>query len=153
MADDTHGSLTWGLKKSFREYVSGISDRNIALDGVEEATEGSFTFPISDGTSTSEDTTFSAMGTLIVRAHRGMLLVRIQDPHVTLSGSAGSLSAITRPTGERQQLCRLDVKVREAGALILRAELADDGAPLFGDIYPPGTVMDDVTLRLPREKR
>lgn len=91
------GALTWGVKASFRRYITGpIAGGEITLsDGVTQpGGTGPFVWPGGEGT-LDEDGTVSVQyaGTVNFFGHDGALDVTISDPEITLNpGGTGTLS-------------------------------------------------------------
>lgn len=149
------GSLSWGLRKSFRDYITGpIAHGSIAVSGGASSSGGAFTFPQSG--SQKGDGGADYRGTVRFRGHGGLLDLSFADPAVSIeSASSGSLSA--QVGGRRLTVASLDLgaaaKSESGGASVysdVPATLTSQGATLFdyngSSFYPAGTTMDPVTF-------
>lgn len=92
LADTTHsvtgGQLEWGLKDSFRSYITGpIANGEIQTsDGVTTDDDGNFIFPATTGTEVSGDTVeIPFQGTLHFTGHGGILDLTVSDVKIRLT--------------------------------------------------------------------
>lgn len=143
--------LTWGLKRSFRDYVAGIDDgRETAEEGARIEARGFF-FPLAD-----EGEALCFSGRVALSGYNGLLELRIEDPWVERDGEGWVLS-IVDPTSRSLPRQRLPLAVlsepviaddgREGRVLrALDARLAPTGARLFDGVYAPGTPLEQVEL-------
>ncbi|RFU86098.1 hypothetical protein DY218_13250, partial [Streptomyces triticagri] len=155
------GTLDWGLKESFRKYVTGIAGGEItATDGAEQAADnGIFTF--SDGTGTYDtgthavETAFKGKVSFVSKLHG--FDIGITDVKVSTEGTGGAIEADVTLNGETQndialaELDLTDVKPGqgEGGAMTFEdipATLTADGAKAFNGMYEEGTELDPATL-------
>ncbi|MFN8151884.1 MAG: HtaA domain-containing protein [Solirubrobacterales bacterium] len=162
----TGGSATWGVKESFRSYVTGpvamgqISTSNGATvngDGTFNFQPGSGTFDPATG---KADAKFG--GTVLFTGHMGALRLQITDPRVTYQGNAGTLYAdvVSRDFNTAQDvsypnvdLASLDltgitpsVDGSTASVSNIPAKLTANGAEAFADFYSAGEDLDPVSL-------
>lgn len=155
------GTLDWGLKESFRKYVTGIAAGSIeAGDGASQAADnGPFTF--TDGAGTYDttthgtDTAFKGAVRFASKAHG--FDIRISDVKVVTSGTTGHIDADVSLNGTVQndiEFATLDLSaVRPGqgagGAMTFKdipATLTADGAAAFNGMYKEGTALDPATL-------
>ncbi|TBO56345.1 hypothetical protein EYS09_28440 [Streptomyces kasugaensis] len=159
------GTLDWGVKKSFREYVTGPIGGGKAELGGGAATSGAgYRFPKGHG---SVDTGKSALtadfnGSVRFLAHSGALDLKFGNLKVKVNGTKGTLvadvSAKSRASGKvttTQAMPVADLAV-PAGALTpvknvvtldkVPAKLTAAGATAFDNMYPAGQALDPVTL-------
>lgn len=152
------GSLTWGVKASFRSYITGpIAHGSIALSGGAGSVDGVFWFPqsSSDVDASSGTGSVSYRGTVAFSGHSGALAVRLADPVVRVTGpSTGSLSVAT--TSGRVDVATLALgqaarSVGTGGAVTYTgapATLTASGVAVFGGFYAAGTALDPVTFTI-----
>ncbi|MFF4966185.1 HtaA domain-containing protein [Streptomyces sp. NPDC001037] len=155
------GQLAWGVKGGFREYVAAVSDgAESTADGVRTDESGAFVFKLDEVTgfdNASGHGMLKFSGSVVFSAYRGILLVRIRDPWITLDKKGGTISimhpAYRDATGERSRIGVFDAA---------RCELAPDtvtwaiDAPrmiydvtrTFGDVYSADTPFDPIVLTL-----
>lgn len=92
------GSATWGIKESFRNYVSGpIADGGYeATDGASVNDDGTLDFPTAGGSVSKEDASgeVSFSGGVVFTGHdygQGPVLeVRVEDPRVAFDGDGAA---------------------------------------------------------------
>ncbi len=147
------GELLWGVKSSFRSYVTGpIAQGTISVSGGAGAlADGRFRFPqASAGTSTSA----GYRGTVTFSGHHGELALGIAAPSVRIvSGSRADLVATVG--GARITLATLDLAAgtrttvdgaqRWSG---VPTRLTTAGAGAFDGFYTAGELMDPVTFTI-----
>ncbi|MYT70782.1 MULTISPECIES: HtaA domain-containing protein [unclassified Streptomyces] len=156
-----NGTLDWGVKESFRKYVTGIAAGSIeATDGATQAADnGAFTF--TDGTGSYDttthgtDTAFKGAVRFASKAHG--FDIKISDVKVVTSGTTGHIDADVSLNGTVQddiEFATLDLSaVRPGqgagGAMTFKdipATLTADGAAAFNGMYKEGTALDAATL-------
>lgn len=154
------GSLTWGVKSSFRSYVTGpIAQGSVSVSSGATSTGGVYRF---GQTSTTADPP-SATGTTryggVVRftGHHGLLNLSMADPVVTVtSKSSGRLSVVLNG-GSRITIGTLDLSAGRRsssdGAVAYSAvpvTLTSAGSSIFSyggsSFYPAGSAMDPVSF-------
>ncbi|WKX70006.1 HtaA domain-containing protein [Streptomyces sp. XD-27] len=158
------GSLDWGVKKSFRDYVTGpIAHGKITVSGGAKKTDGGFRFLGGQGTYDEKSRTLNAAfdGTVRFTGHGGDLDLKFSDLKVRGKGAKGSLvadvSAKDRGTGkvtESDDLTVAELKLPasygpKGGVVTLTkapATLTKDGAKAFGGFYHSGDALDPVTV-------
>ncbi|MET9304259.1 HtaA domain-containing protein [Streptomyces cellulosae] len=148
------GAVDWGVRRTFREYVTGDIARGSwaltsgALDG-----GALFRFPGGQGTFDDGDLTAAFRGAVRFTGDHGLDL-RLTGVRVTVDDGKGTLYAdVTSPdhTGRKVPLVTFTAKNLEArnGLVTVTeapAKLTVRGAEAFGGMYPAGTAMDPVTL-------
>ncbi|EYT80770.1 hypothetical protein CF54_23515 [Streptomyces sp. Tu 6176] len=148
------GAVDWGVRRTFREYVTGDIARGrwTLSDG---AQDGGALFRFPSGTGTFEDGTLRAAFRGAVRftgAHG--LDLRLTGLRVTVEDGRGTLSADvtgTALTGSNVPLITFTAKgltARDGLARVTEAPavLTERGARAFGGMYPAGTAMDPVSV-------
>jgi hypothetical protein len=161
------GSLTWGVKESYRNYVLGpIAHGNIAVaNGAVQNRDDTFLFP---ATTTNGATIASFSGQLHFTGHDGQLDMTITNPRLSITGSTGTLSVDITSTSQdggpaiayqNVALATLDL----AGITPLETAagrtwtnvptiLTATGARAFGGNYRPGQALDSVSFTLSRQQ-
>ncbi len=148
------GAVDWGVRRTFREYVTGDIARGRwtltsgALDG-----GALFRFPGARGTFEDGDLTAAFRGAVRFTGAHGLDL-RISAVRVTVTDGKGTLHAdVTSPdrTSRGIPLVTFTAGNLKAGAGLVTvteapARLTAQGAEAFGGMYPAGTTMDPVTL-------
>jgi hypothetical protein len=152
----------WAIKTSFLNYLSLLPGSSQSVTaGAELLDIGAYRFPLVDRDGYD---TASGLGELRfggdVRfgAHDGAMFVMVADPWVKFraleSGPSASLSIRTMIDSEVPARVQLagdgTVDVRENGALLRVGDLVltEPGRELFGGVYPPGTGVDAIFIRL-----
>ncbi|GGV17418.1 hypothetical protein GCM10010495_34730 [Kitasatospora herbaricolor] len=158
------GSLDWGVKQSFRSYVTGPAGQgSIELTGgATRNADGTFRFGFGSARYDLGSHTLSAAFTGGVRflAHGGQLDVGLSDLRLTTSGTTGTLTADTaskEQVGAPQATERQDVPLATftvgrdttTGAAT-PARLTEEGAKVFAGFYPAGSDLDPLSLLLAR---
>jgi hypothetical protein len=157
------GSLTWGVRESFRNYVQGpIARGNIALGGGAAANrDGTFQFPAAAG---ATRTAAAFTGTVRFTGHDGQMDMTIANPRVEISGTTGTLFVdVLSPTpsegqaGEQRNVAfaTLDLSrvrpVESAGSVSwsnVPAALTEAGSRAFGGNYRAGQAFDPISFTL-----
>ncbi|MFD8252041.1 HtaA domain-containing protein [Streptomyces werraensis] len=148
------GAVDWGVRRTFREYVTGGIARGSwtlasgALDG-----GAVFRFPGGQGTFEDGDLTAAFRGTVRFTGGHGLDL-RIAGVRVTVEDGKGTLYAditSSEHSGRKVPLVTFTAKNLKAknGLVTVTeapAKLTAQGAKAFGGMYPAGTAMDPVSL-------
>ncbi|XBB67666.1 HtaA domain-containing protein [Nocardioides sp. WV_118_6] len=168
------GTLTWGVKKSFRDYLAGpIAHGTVTLDGgVTQNPDGTFAFPVTGGWSDPAAGTAEVRmgGTVRFTGHDGpptcavehspCLALRISDPVLRVDGDHGVLVADVESKDETThqvvsypavELAAFDARDWATGkdrvtARALPATLTASGAAAFAGFYAAGAELDPITL-------
>ncbi|MGW5862537.1 HtaA domain-containing protein [Streptomyces sp. NPDC055239] len=155
------GTLDWGFKESFRNYVTGMAAGKIeATDGAKQAA-GNGVFTFTDGTGTYDtgthatDTAFKGSVRFSSTAHG--FDIKVADVKVRTKGTTGAIQADVSLNGTAQNdidLAKLDLTgitpgTGEGGAMTFKdipATLTADGAKAFNGMYKEGDKLDPATL-------
>lgn len=164
-ADATDGTLTWGVKQSFRSYVVGpiASGEITTSDGATQA-DGNGEFDFSSGTGTVDDdgsADLSFSGTVNFYGHDGELDVDLGNPTLSLeSDGTGELSVdYVSPEGDESTVviadvedAELDVSGDTATLEGASATLTADGVDVFSyqgsGFYEEGTELDALSAEV-----
>ncbi|MEV5185891.1 HtaA domain-containing protein [Streptomyces werraensis] len=159
------GTLDWGVKQSFRTYVTGpVAKGTItASDGAAQASDnGAFTFPDATGAYDTEAGTLDAAfeGAVGFKGHEHdgaySLDLTLSDLRVSLTKGEGTLSADVADHDETSQDVVLADLAAPSAALTVKddvitldgvtATLTEAGAEAFGGFYAAGAELDPVSL-------
>lgn len=154
------GSLSWGVKSSFRSYVLGpIANGSIAVSRGASAASGGYRFGQSATTAAPPSAvgTTSYRGTVRFRGHHGTLNLAFSDPIVTVrSANTASLSVSVSGRGRvviAQLVLGRGTRSTASGSVAYRsvpATLTAAGAKLFTysgeSFYAPGIALDPVSF-------
>ncbi|MEU7042773.1 HtaA domain-containing protein [Streptomyces varsoviensis] len=155
------GTLDWGVKESFRKYVTGMAKGTIETAGgaKQAADNGPFTFTGGSGTydtgTHAVATTFQGSVRFISKAHG--FDIELADLKLSTKGKAGSITADITAAGKTEddvELASLDLSsVRpgsgDGGAMTfakIPAKLTAEGAKAFNGMYEAGQELDPATL-------
>ncbi|WP_030422385.1 HtaA domain-containing protein [Streptomyces sp. NRRL F-5065] len=159
------GTLGWGVKDSFRAYVTGPTAKGtITTSGgaTQAAANGAFTFKDATGTYDTKagklDASFK--GAVSFKGHETNgshgLDLTLSNLRATLDGGRGTLTADVNSLGEKSAGVVLADLEAQSAALTAKddvitvdaiaATLTAAGATAFGDFYTAGTALDPVTL-------
>ncbi|WP_425244520.1 HtaA domain-containing protein [Streptomyces citrinus] len=155
------GTLDWGVKQSFRTYVTGMAAGKIEASGgaTQAADNGPFTFTGGAGsydtTTHGTDTGFEGAVRFASTAHG--FDIEIGDVKVVTSGTTGHIDADVTLNGTVRndiEFATLDLSaVKPAtgagGAMTFKdipATLTAEGATAFNGMYKAGTALDAATL-------
>ena len=136
-------ALVWGVKASLLDYVRGMPDGAVELDGPRESPDG-FVFAAADG---PEDGIRRFKGSVTLTGHSGMMRVVIADPWIAVRPGELSIADPDTP-GVRLPFARMEALEADAGG-VLHARgttLTADGADLFFGPYREGTPLDDPVM-------
>lgn len=152
-----HG-LSWGIKRSFIDYIHSLPDAAVSAVGgatVDEA--GRFWFPpdTADYDAAGGTGILRFKGDVRLSGHHGMMFVRLLDPWIALTGGRGILS-ISTGDGVGQDrtavaILRTGTPKEEAGALVweqVDVEISEEGSELFDGQYAAGQPMDPLFIRV-----
>ncbi|MFE7132531.1 HtaA domain-containing protein [Streptomyces sp. NPDC057638] len=169
------GNLDWGVKKSFRTYVSGpIAQGKVELKGGATASGSGYRFPKGTGTYDTAKKSLSVGfgGSVRFLGHRTqgqyILDLRLSDLTVKASGTKGTLyadvSTKSKSTGAVKKYDNLALATLKlpSGALTpsgkavtlkaLSATLTADGTKAFDGMYKAGEPLDKVTAAASLDK-
>ncbi|MET9370524.1 HtaA domain-containing protein [Streptomyces griseoflavus] len=150
----TDGAVDWGVRRTFREYVTGdIAQGKWTLSSGALDGGALFRFPDGEGTYQDGDLTASFRGAVRFTGEHGLDL-SLGGVRVTVRDGDGTLYAdVTSAdhTGRKVPLVTFtagDVKAKDGLVTVVEApaKLTAQGARVFAGMYPEGTVMDPVSL-------
>ncbi|MGW4276350.1 HtaA domain-containing protein, partial [Streptomyces seoulensis] len=148
------GAVDWGVRRTFREYVTGDIARGgwTLADGAQDG-GALFRFPSGTGVYDRGELTAAFAGTVRFKGAHGLDL-RLSGVRVTVRDGKGTLYADVAgaaPTAREVPLVTFtarDFTARDGLAKLTEAPaaLTARGAEAFGGMYPAGTAMDPVSL-------
>ncbi|MFB6894185.1 HtaA domain-containing protein [Kitasatospora sp. NPDC056327] len=156
------GSLDWGVKAGFRNYVTGpIGQGAVELSGgATTNADGTFHFGLASASYDlgTHKLTSAFNGGVRFTAHHGALDVALSDLRITTSGTAGTLTA---DTASKESVGATEVTRRDDVPLVTftvgrdtttgvpaAAKLTEEGAKAFAGFYQAGSDMDPLALLL-----
>lgn len=163
----TDGTLTWGVKESFRAYISG-SIANGAWETSDGAAYETPEFVWADGTGTFDPETgtgsVSFPGTVHFTGHDGVLDLTLANPTVEFEdGGSGALLLDARSTDMEGEVA-VDTAQEWVGEIALDGDLApsdgeielaeqpttltNSGATAFAGFYEAGAELDPLSITL-----
>ncbi|NJP44702.1 HtaA domain-containing protein [Actinacidiphila epipremni] len=161
------GNLDWGVKESFRTYVTGpIAAGKVELTGGATATAAGYRFPKGTGTWTADgkelDASFAGGVHFLGHLQQGSyaLDLELSDLKVHTEGATGTLTADVSSkdlaSGKTTDYDDLAVAAlsgvapAQKGSVVTvdaaGAKLTSDGAKVFSGFYEAGAALDPVTL-------
>ena len=171
----TGGSSDWGVKMSFRNYITGpIAHGDIAVSGGATTNpDGTFHFPTVGGTydPATRSGEIDLQGTVRFRGHETpvcsgtyLLFLTVTDPRLVLAGDVGTLYAdatsTSLETGETVTYPNVDLASLDLTGVTpaagddsltwtaIPALLTANGAPAFAGFYAAGTELDPVSFTI-----
>jgi hypothetical protein len=160
MGTATELEVVWGIKDSFRRYLSMLPDFQWSLsEGASLTEDSTFAFPVIEaatGDRSAHGSVLSCRGNVLLSGHGGMMRFLLQAPRIetteeglALTFSAGSAQRYTiaqlSPTTEGLSLVEDTVRV------VYSAHLARAGVGAFNNVYPLGEALDPVVVRRRRD--
>ncbi|MEU7594059.1 HtaA domain-containing protein [Streptomyces sp. NPDC039022] len=156
-----NGTLDWGVKESFRKYVTGMAHGGITTaDGARQAPDnGPFTFTSGSGTydmsTHAVATTFKGSVRFTSKAHG--FDIELADLRVATKGTSGAITADVTAAGRTQDdvsLASLDLSAVRPGSgtggamtfAKIPVKLTAKGAEAFNGMYKEGQELDPATL-------
>ncbi|MFF1907815.1 HtaA domain-containing protein [Kitasatospora sp. NPDC058218] len=156
------GALDWGVKSSFRTYVTGpVGQGSVELTGgATTNADGSFHFALASAAYdlTTHSLTSAFTGGVRFTAHHGALDVGLSDLKISTSGTTGTLTA---DTASKESMGATEVTRRDDVPLVTftvgrdtttgvptAAALTEQGSKAFAGFYQAGTAMDPLALLL-----
>lgn len=163
------GTLDWGVKDSFRTYVTGpIANGKVETTGGATASDAGYRFPDATGSFDADEQTLDAgfEGKVRFLGHKEGdaytldlsltgLEVRVEDGAGTLVADVSSKDRETRKVTTYTDLALADLKLpggelaAKDGVVTLSAvpaTLTADGTKAFGGMYTKGTALDALTV-------
>ncbi|GMA32764.1 HtaA domain-containing protein [Litorihabitans aurantiacus] len=162
----TAGSVTWGVKESFRSYVAGpIARGSVTTSAGATASGSAYTWAGATGTYSPDARAGEAAttGTVSFDGHGGQLALRLSDPRVQITSpteaillvdvSSKALTSGTVTETDAVPFATLDIAGASVtpGAISVSgaaATLTEAGAENFAGFYPAGTALDPVSFQL-----
>jgi len=164
----TGGTLTWGIKESFRAYISSsiANGEWKASDGASYQTP-EFTFGAGHGSYDSANGTGSVSfdGAVRFTGHEGVLNLTFANPTVEFDGSGGARLLLDATSNDQQGKLAIDEKQVPVGKIDAAPDASGDGTELsalelqnaevtltaegakaFAGFYPTGDALDPITL-------
>ena len=154
------GSLSWGVKSSFRSYVTGtIARGSITTSGVGSSGAG-FVFGQSTGGSFSEATgtgSSNYSGSVRFYGHGGLLDLTVANPVVTVTGPSTAVLSLSVNGGAPVAFANLNLAAGTKSTAnntlsyaAVPATLTAQGSAVFefngSSFYPAGTSLDPVSF-------
>ncbi|GLZ81649.1 hypothetical protein Afil01_64560 [Actinorhabdospora filicis] len=148
------GNLDWGVKESFRKYITGpIASGGTEVTGGAASTAGGFRFPGATGDFDQAKQTLTAKlgGAVRFYGHKKAdgtweLDTTFKDLSLKVSGGKGTLYTGTTPLAELGKVPTMTPKDGVLTLSAVAATLTPEGKAVFGGFYEPGTALDPVTL-------
>lgn len=147
--------FAWALKRSFVEYVAGMRDGRMSLEGDAALTSTrEFYFPYLSSVGTpGGNLVVRFNGGIVFTAHHGLLSVAIRNPSVRVEGTRGTIT-IDSSDGAVVLAELEEISLRHDGDVAMfsstRVTLASPSVELFGSTYPASEPLAPLTFRVPR---
>ncbi|MCP3817552.1 HtaA domain-containing protein [Streptomyces sp. A3M-1-3] len=160
--DIVDAAVDWGVRRTFREYVTGsIARGKWTLSAGAQDGGALFRFPRGEGTYDGRKGILAGAFAGTVRFTGRHLDLALSKVEVRVKGGRGTLSAdVTRQgaTQEAVSLVTFDAKgLRASAGLVTLTEapttLTPQGAKAFDDMYTAGTEMDPVSLAVVLDRK
>lgn len=146
------GTLGWGIKDSFRAYLSRQADFSLNLeDGVTVGVGNRVHFRLV-GADPAEGVVWAARGHAIFRAHHGMMRLSLKDPLIRQRGGDLVLAFDFGPEAdgsspEHFDVARLvELPTTDAAERRYQAFLLPEATGMFNDMYDANSELDGVTV-------
>ena len=156
----TSAQAEWGVRTSFRNYIAGsIANGGWRLGGVEEGND-TFIFSGNAGAvnPSSNSGTILFPGSINFYGHNGVLDTTFSNLEIQFSGNSGQLIATTTSNdvdGNSKDYGRINLANLSFSSLNVSdssasgtasTTLTGAGADAFGNFYPEGDPLDDITF-------
>lgn len=158
------GSLTWGVRSSFRSYVlGGIANGSITFLGA-STTASQYTWTGATGSINTEASVGRASwtGSLVYRGHGGLLDLRLSNPRIQITSATSAVVILDVVSSDSSGTVVVDGTVTfarialPAGAIGTDAVtvsgasawLTEAGASAFGGFYSAGDALDPISFSL-----
>ncbi|BDZ39108.1 HtaA domain-containing protein [Microbacterium suwonense] len=151
----TSGTLNWGLKESFRSYVTGPIAKGDFTGGSFSVSSGAVNVDAGDRGQ------IRFTGSITATGHDGLLNFRLSNPRIVLNGNGtGSLyahvrstdTAGTKTTDATVRFATLSFNGKSSGSTFAvngaSARLTSAGAAAFAGFYDAGAVLDALSFRV-----
>lgn len=145
-------TLCWGVKTTFRSYISRLPDFTLHLNGGADVDAANHLhFPLDEAHQINLDRPpenglrYSSQGIAVFQAHGGILRLTLENPAI-IQRTTG-LVLIVRGAGQDVEIADLTKRSdTEAEVTQYAAHLTDQAVDLFHGMYQPGTELDPVTI-------
>lgn len=162
--DTRSGSLTWGVKESFRKYLATpLAHGRVALSGaVKNASGNAYVFPQTSHSFDGKKGTVKYSGSVQFTGHDGLLDTKFVDPYVVIDGSKGQLWATVSALDMEDKsknfsnvklkiadLSLGNVAANKDGSFTFKTSkvsLSADGVRAFSSFYAKGVELDPATI-------
>ncbi|WP_181789965.1 HtaA domain-containing protein, partial [Streptomyces phytophilus] len=153
--DIVDGAVDWGVRRTFRDYVTGpVAQGSWRLGGGAQDGGALFRFGGAKGSYDAGKQRLEASFSGTLRFTGERLDLRLSDVSVTVEGGRGTLVADVADDGATSGATPLVTfeagRLRAKGGLVAVAEapakLTAEGARAFGGLYGAGTEMDPVSV-------
>ncbi|SDS27464.1 HtaA domain-containing protein [Corynebacterium timonense] len=166
----TSGSVEWGVRTSFRNYIEGnIARGQIEMLSPASRTGGGFEFPVaSSALSSSSSGQINFAGGVRFTGHSGVLDMTLQNPILVVNGTKAELRVDYRTleyngmqthepgkllTGTEAVFATITLSSPadfSADTVTLNgtAQLASQATEVFGGFYQPGEELDPISISL-----
>lgn len=164
VAQEVTGTLEWGVRQSFRNYISGgIAKGKWELAGGAAESGAGFTWGSGSGEVNSKDIVgvVNFPGSVHFTGHKGVLDFKISNVRIVLEGTdSGALVADLdysnmdgkKFSTENLRFAELSYAVNASGNSLSITDatvtLTANGATAFAGFYEPGTVLDPISMTL-----
>ncbi|GAA1677290.1 HtaA domain-containing protein [Glycomyces endophyticus] len=144
------GRLDWGVKESFRSYITGpIAQGEVQTGDGASTVDGDYRFHSASGTYEDGTAVVDYQGWVYFWGHDGELDLTFANPSVEYSGSSGTLYVYVN--GSRTDMASLSGASLEASGGTVSvsgaaATLTTNGAAAFAGYYEPGQELDAVSF-------
>ena len=155
------GSLDWGVKASFRDYLASAAAAGTITPtgGATENSDGTFHFDLDKASydTTTHAVTSAYQGGLHMTGHSGALDIVLTDLRIDTSGTTGTLTADVSSkqmdgsstfTGDDVALVTFTVSQSTFSGASAATVLSSAAVKAFAGFYTAGTAMDPVTVKL-----
>lgn len=163
----TGGDLTWGVKESFRSYISGTiahGSWEVSDGATYETPMFGWSNPTGEIDASTGEGTVSFNGLIHFTGHDGALNLQMSNPSIQFSGD-GTAQLLLDTTSQRangeiaideeqayigkiEGIGDIDPSSGEVAFVDAPAVLTADGADAFGGFYGSGDDLDPITLTL-----
>ncbi|GAA1967805.1 HtaA domain-containing protein [Agromyces allii] len=148
-------ALDWAVRDSLTTYVTKIARGGYTVDGGAVEREGGvFSFPLRRAVREGADWRFSFVGSVRFVAHGGLMDILIKDPEIVVGPDRGVLAThVADDPDELLAVVALAAALPEADEAGLTwsgvpTQLAPAAVDLFGTVYPAGTEMAPISIRI-----
>lgn len=146
------GTLGWGIKGSFRAYLSRQADFSLNLDdGATVGVGNRVHFRLVE-TDPADGVLWAARGHAIFRAHHGMMRLSLKNPIIRQRGSDVVLAFDFGPEADGSSPAHFDVArlvelpTTDGTERQYQAFLLPEATGMFNDMYDANSELDGVTV-------